>query len=428
MFATLRQRNFLLLWLGGLISFAGDWVLIIALPVFVYDMTGSAFATGAMFMAQTLPRLLFSSLAGVFVDRWDRKRTLVFTNLAQAAVLPMLLLVQSPAQLWLLYLVAFAQTALGLFLQPAESALVPCLVGKERLLQANSLLAFNWELMRLVAPPLGGALMATLGLGSVVLIDSISFLAAGVLLALVSVPTAAKRESAAVVSSGDLAAVGRELAAGLRLAWRNRLIGALFLIVAASMVSEGIGNVLGFPWLKAVLNGGALERGWLSSAQAVGGLAGGLLIGPVSRRVKPLTLIVGSGLLLGAASLAFANIALFPIGREFLLPLALALKVVQGLPIIGFFVSLETLLQAAVPDQFRGRIFGAYSAACALATLAGQLLASLLAERIGIVVLFNGVGLMFAVAGLLALALLPRRMEMQSAPSRDAGTADWQIA
>ncbi|HEX5691379.1 MAG TPA: MFS transporter, partial [Roseiflexaceae bacterium] len=113
MFATLRQRNFLLLWLGGLISFAGDWVLIIALPVFVYDMTGSALATGAMFMAQTLPRLLFSSLAGVFVDRWDRKRTLVITNLVQAAVLPLLLLVHSPSQLWLLYLVAFGQTALG---------------------------------------------------------------------------------------------------------------------------------------------------------------------------------------------------------------------------------------------------------------------------------------------------------------------------
>src|SRR5215208_3957574 len=107
MLATLRQRNFALLWLSGLISFAGDWALIIALPVFVYDMTGSALATGAMFIAQTLPRLLFSPLAGVFVDRWDRRRTLVAANLAQAAVLPILLLVRSPDWLWLLYLVAF---------------------------------------------------------------------------------------------------------------------------------------------------------------------------------------------------------------------------------------------------------------------------------------------------------------------------------
>ena len=67
MLATLRQRNFALLWFGGLISFAGDWALIIALPVFVYDLTGSTLATGVMFIAQTLPRLLLGPLAGVLV-------------------------------------------------------------------------------------------------------------------------------------------------------------------------------------------------------------------------------------------------------------------------------------------------------------------------------------------------------------------------
>ncbi len=114
MLETLRQRNFALLWFGGLISFAGDWALIIALPVFIYDLTGSTLATGAMFIAQTLPRLLFGPLAGVFVDRWNRKHTLVVANLAQGAVLPLLLLVQSTDLLWLLYLVAFIQTSISL--------------------------------------------------------------------------------------------------------------------------------------------------------------------------------------------------------------------------------------------------------------------------------------------------------------------------
>src|SRR5262245_29658737 len=193
MLATLRQRNFALLWFGGLISFAGDWALIIALPVFVYDLTGSALATGAMFIAQTLPRLLFGPLAGVFVDRWNRKRTLVVVNLVQAAVLPLLLLVRSPDQLWLLYLVAFVQTSVSLFVRPAGSPLVPQLVGEGRLLSANGLLAFNWELTRLVAPPIGGLLMGLLGLTSVVLADSVSFLLAGLLLVLVTVPPAARQ-------------------------------------------------------------------------------------------------------------------------------------------------------------------------------------------------------------------------------------------
>src|SRR3954451_7940251 len=122
MLAILRQRNFALLWLGGLISFMGDWVLFIALPVYVYDLTGSALATGGMFIAQTAPRLLFGSIAGVVVDRWDRKRTMIVANLLSAAAL-LLLPVRSIADLWLVYLAAFLQASITLFFQPAESAL-----------------------------------------------------------------------------------------------------------------------------------------------------------------------------------------------------------------------------------------------------------------------------------------------------------------
>src|SRR5437762_8156300 len=109
MIAILRQRNFALLWLGGLVSFAGDWMLFIALPVYVYDLTGSALATGGMFIAQTLPRLLMGSVAGVFVDRWDRRRTMIAADLSRAAILLLLLLVRSADQIWLIYLVAFLQ-------------------------------------------------------------------------------------------------------------------------------------------------------------------------------------------------------------------------------------------------------------------------------------------------------------------------------
>jgi MFS family permease len=410
MLTTLRQRNFALLWFGGLISFAGDWALIIALPVFVYDLTGSTLATGAMFIAQTLPRLLFGPLAGVFVDRWDRKHTLVAANLAQAAVLPLLLLIQSPSMLWLLYLVAFVQTSISLFIHPAESALVPRLVGEDRLLSANSLLAFNWELTRLVAPPIGGLMMGLLGLNSVILLDSISFLLAGVLLALIDAPPVMTQNQLGDQHPVGVAAVWQELVAGLRFARYDRLISALFVIVGISMISEGIGNVLGFPWLKETLHGGALERGWLASAQAVGGLLGGLAIGRVAQRVRPVALMTGSGVILGVASLTLINIAALPVAPALMMPLALALKAAQGAPIIGFYVSLETLLQQAVPDRYRGRIFGAYGAVCALAMLAGQIASSFLGDRIGVVLVMNGVGILFLASGLLTLALLPSRL------------------
>src|SRR5919112_881218 len=95
MFSLLRQRNFSLLWFGGLISFIGDWVLIVALPVYVYTLTNSVLATGLMFMVAVLPSIAIGSFAGVFVDRWDRRRTLIVTNLLAAPLLLLLFAVRS---------------------------------------------------------------------------------------------------------------------------------------------------------------------------------------------------------------------------------------------------------------------------------------------------------------------------------------------
>src|SRR5262245_949693 len=104
MWNVLRRRNFALVWTGGLISLTGDWVLFVGLPLYVYDRTGSALATGAMLLARLLPMVLLGSVAGVFVDRWDRRRTLIVANLLLAAGLLPLLAVTGP--LWPVYAVA----------------------------------------------------------------------------------------------------------------------------------------------------------------------------------------------------------------------------------------------------------------------------------------------------------------------------------
>ena len=154
MLATLRQRNFGLLWSAGLISLAGDWMLRIALPIYVYQLTGSALATSTMLIAGMLPDLLFGSIAGVFVDRWDRKRTMVICNLLLAIGLLPLLAVRSAEQLWLLYLVAFCESTIAQFFGPAENALLPQLVSEDQLVAANSLNSLNNSLARLIGPAL----------------------------------------------------------------------------------------------------------------------------------------------------------------------------------------------------------------------------------------------------------------------------------
>ena len=175
MFAVLRQRNFGLLWVGQNISMIGDWVLFVALPFYIFALTGSTLATGIMFIVQTLPRLFFGSVAGVFVDRWNRKHTMVIVNLIQALILVPLFLLHSRDLIWIIYLCAFADSLVSQFFNPAQTAIIPMLVEEKDLLPANSLNSMSQELTRLVGPSLGGLLFGLLGIGSVVTLDLISF-------------------------------------------------------------------------------------------------------------------------------------------------------------------------------------------------------------------------------------------------------------
>ena len=163
MLTVLRQRNFALLWSGQLISLIGDWVLVITLPFYVFQVTGSVLASGAMFIVQVLPRVFFGSLAGVFVDRWDRRWTMVGADLSRAALLLVLLAVRSGNLLWIAYAVGTVEALISLFFTPARNALVPNIVSEEDLMAANSLDGIADNITRLIGPPIGGALLGLFG-------------------------------------------------------------------------------------------------------------------------------------------------------------------------------------------------------------------------------------------------------------------------
>ena len=139
MLSVLRKRDFALLWWGGLVSMLGNWLLSVALPIYVYQSTGSTLATATMFIAGAVPRVLFGTVAGVFVDRLERKRTMVVCNVLLALTLAPLLLVEASGAGWLIYVVAFVQSSVAQFFAPAENALLPTLVNKEHLASANAL-------------------------------------------------------------------------------------------------------------------------------------------------------------------------------------------------------------------------------------------------------------------------------------------------
>jgi MFS family permease len=403
MFALLRRRSFALFWTGGLVSAVGDWALLIALPFYLYGLTGSVLATGGMVIARTLPGLLFGSVAGVFVDRWDRRRTMILTDLARAAILLVIPLVQSADGIWIIYLAIFAQSTLSQFFDPAHSALLPRLVRDDELVTANSLDSMNWEVARLIAPPIGGLLMSTAGLPASVLIDSATYVFSALMLVFVAVPATPVLDTTAAPAGPEgptsrLVAVWEEWWAGLRLVGRHRLIRTIFLVIGFAMIGEGLGNVVAVIFVQDVLHGGPLEQGWLATAQAVGGLLGGVLLSRVGPRLSPVTRVSLGGVALGAA---FLITVAFPIYG-----LVLALRVVMGVAVIALFVTLVTMLQQSAEDRYRGRIFGAFGTVIALTTLVGQVLASAVGDLVGPSAVVAMLGCVYIGAGLLAAVLL----------------------
>ena len=150
------NRDYRLLVSAGLISLVGDYVLGVGLTFLVYQITGSTLASGGMLLASFLPSILLGSLAGVMVDRWNRRTTMIVANLAQVVGLVPLLAVHDSSTIWIVYLVGAYQGCVEQFFMPAEQAIIPHLVPKEDLVGANGVNAQMRNLARLVGSAIGG--------------------------------------------------------------------------------------------------------------------------------------------------------------------------------------------------------------------------------------------------------------------------------
>jgi MFS family permease len=402
MLAVLRQRDFSLLWFGGVLSVIGDYFLFIALPFFVYERTGSVLATGAMFAAETVPRLLFGSVAGVFVDRWDRKRTMVISDLSRALILLPLLAVAAGGPLALVYAVAFVEASVSMLFLPAKSATIPNLVAERDLTAANSLDSLSEEVPSLIGPLLGGALLGVVGLSGLVLLDVGTYLASALLISMIGAPTAAPDEEPDVTAEVAVSAWAnalKEWLGGLRLIGRDRSIAVLFGVISVATVGEGAVTVMLIIFFRDVLGSGAQEFGYFIAAYGVGGILGGILLGWSSRLIDETRLFALSLIANGLLLIAIFNIAV--------LPVMVALAVLAGVTVVGWFVTSQTLLQKWVPDRYRGRVFGAYETTQALTLLVGMGVAVVLEGLLGVIVVLSLVGAVWSLAGVVAWSMLP---------------------
>jgi MFS family permease len=425
--ALLRRRDFGLLWAGGLISETGDWFLLVGLPVWVFKVTGSSLVTATVFLVGLLPSLVVGPLAGVLVDRWDRRRTLVAVSLAEAVFLLPLLAVDGPGRLWIVYLVMAVEASLGQLNDPARNALVPSLVARDDLVAANALIGLNSNLARLVGSPLGGVLVELGGLPGLVIGDAVSFLLGAALLGLIQ-PSArspsSPRQNAPSRSEGPrrgsgaqpgsegaglstaLRGMAREWVDGLRVTVGDHWLRWGLVVNGMAAVAQGVFTVLFVVFVTRELGGDGAQVGLLRGVQAIGGLLGGVVVVGLARRLEP-------GRLLGLCLVLFAVVDAAIWNGPLVTTdgwLYLGLFVAAGIPGIGVMTGLTALVQERTGGAYLGRVFATYLGSFNGLMAIGMLAAGLLGDAVGVVAVLNGQAALYLLAGVVALATLGRRV------------------
>jgi Na+/melibiose symporter-like transporter len=411
---VLRGHRDLRLVLGaGLISLTGDWMLNIGLAYYVYVLTGTTLASAMVLLAAFLPQLLFGSVAGVFVDRWDRKRTMASANLLLAVGLLPLLLVHGADRVWIIYSVLAWEGTVELFFAPAEQAMLPRLVGDEHLVTANALNGQNRDLSRLLGSALGGIVVTAGGITALALVDAATFLMSASLIAAIRASGAVGSMSGhetATRALGRLAKLRHEWLDGLRQAGSQRVLRMILLFMLLTSTGEGIMGTLFAPFVRDVLHGSGQAYGMIVSAQAVGGIVGGLFAASIGERISAVLMFGGAAVAFGVIDLAMF---LYPLAYVAVWP-AVIFMVVVGLPGAFVMAGFTTLVQRFTTDTYRGRVFSSIGVVQAVAAISGTLGAGFLGDSVGIVPIIALQGVGYVVAGTVTLAVL--RGQLHPAP------------
>ncbi len=390
--ALLARKDVRLLLAGQSLSMFGDWMMIIVLGIWMKTLTGSSSAAGLVFFVFALASLA-APLGGLVVDRLPKRRLMIVTHVALAAVMCLLLFVHDRSDVWLLYVVTALYGLGGDIFGAARSAMMKSMLPDELLADANGAYQSVREGLRLVAPLVGAGLYAAFGGGVVALVDAGTFLgSAATLVALrFREPPAAPKEHRFL----------RELSAGLTHIARTPVLRQLSVGVGAALLAIGFDETLIFAVNSQSLHRSPSFIGVLMSFQGAGAILGGLTAAPFLKRV-------------GDVRLAGVGIFVFGAADGFLLvPHVGAVAVAAagaGVGLVWAVVAIATAYQRRSPAHLQGRVSGAanmlFSVPQTISIALGAALITVIDYRIEIVI-------MTAAVLLAATYLLTRRREVE---------------
>lgn len=382
------NRNFALLWTGGTISVFGDMIfetsLIVWISVFLAaHQPWAPLAVSGVLLAMLVPTVAFGPIAGVFVDRWDKRRTMLWMDAIRAVLIAFLLLATNivplpflpggrmplTGQLSAIYAVVFLASLCTQLFSPARMALIGDIVLDQHRAHASGMTQVTQSLALIIAPPLAPILLLAVGAQIALLINALSFLCSFLLLLVVRAPRAASSRE-----SEENPNLLREFIAGLRFSMENRVISTLIVTAGVIMLGASAVNALDIFFVLNNLHAPVSLYGFLTTAQGVGAILGSILAGMFAQRIGLVRTITGTLLILGAGLLVYSRLTSF-------VP-ALIVVVLIGIFMAGLSVAVGPLLLRVTPRAYIGRVMATLNPTSAIMQVVGTVLAGYLASNV----------------------------------------------
>jgi MFS family permease len=409
--AVLKNRNFLTLWSGQIFSQLADKVLLVLMIAIIESQFQSANQSisgwvSAIMIANTIPAVLFGSVAGVFVDRWHKKEVLVITNLLRGVfllILPLLLwltrgqvVANLPLGFEILLIVTFVTSTLGQFFAPAETATISMIVDKPDLLSANSLYTTTMMGSLIVGFAVGEPILALadswgasigfgVNIGKELLVGG-SYVLAGILLILM------RTGETKQIPTGNEPHIFADLRDGIQyFNTHKRIKGALIQIIIFSSVFASM-TVVAVRMAELLPEIRASQFGFLLSAAGLGMGLGAVLLGYISQKL--------SHNQIGLYSSIGVSAALVGLSCSQSLWLSLICLVAMGLFGAGVTIPMNTLIQSETPEEMRGKVFGLQNNATNIALSLPLALTGLAETAVGVPAVLLGLAAISAIGGI----------------------------
>lgn len=363
------------LWTAQVISVFGDFLAIFAVLSYVsFNLHASAAQVTLISVSFMIPFAIIGPIAGVFVDRWNVKRTMIASDLIRAVLALSLVFAGS---VWQIYAILFLLSTVSTFFVPAQSVTLRTIVPKEGLLAANALVQQAFQVMRIISPALAGAFVAWFGASSCYYLDTITFVFSASMIATLVI---AREPVVPSKDSHPVKVVLDDLFAGVKFIFTHATISFVILAMAAGMFAVSCFGPLIAVYVRDDLQATSLAFGIINSLIGVGMIVGTLVISRFAKEVSKTHLALWGLFTMGVFVVVLAAFKTMAAASAGMLGL--------GVGVIFVFVAAQTLMQGQTPIAMIGRVSASFMAVLSIAQLVGLVISGSLAQTLGIRNLF----------------------------------------